>query len=252
MESCRRSRLSALARWLWIPGLLLCACGSSPGDDAQKANEAWAALRPQYEKRTACIDNAIAAAPRWRKGELAPIESASLGKAVLSTGLDQTLPAGANARLIEIGSDSQPNYDPHTFCGLLADAKWRKETAEIAKGGYLGTEGRVRRAVEDFLAVRYLVFLLTEKFVEPALTNTKVFSVDFSPGSWSGRFVLFDLEAEKLLGGTLISIANSDKIDFKTEGFGEKEQRENAISALNADLRKNLLASVAKATGAAK
>ncbi len=65
--------------------------------------------------------------------------------------------------------------------------------------------------------------------------------------------LLFDLEAEKLLGGTLISIANSDKIDFKTEeASAKKNNGENAISALNADLRKNLLASVAKATGAAR
>ena len=252
MDNCQRSQLPALARWLWILCLLLCACGSAPNVGDQKATEAWAALRPQYEKRTACIDKAIAAAPNWRKGELASVESTALGKAVLSTGLDQTLPAGANARLIEIGADGKPNHDPQTFCGLLADAKWRKETAEIAKGGYLGTEGRVRRVVEEFLAVRYLVFLLTEKFVEPALTNTKVFSVDFSPGSWSGRVVLFDLEAEKPLGGTQVTVANSGKIDFKTEGFGEREQRENAISALNADLRRNLLAGTTRATGAAK
>jgi hypothetical protein len=229
-------------KWL-IPLLLLAACGAE-----NKADEAAAALAeatPAFEARRANLELALkeAAALRERPG----VPELAWGERPDAKFLDarnNQYDKAANGRVFELAADSTLNTDAATLLGLFIDKEWPARIEARLKDAR--NAHAVESALADYLAVRYLCLLVTDDYAAAELGTGTLFTVKMKPGHWRGRAFYFDLEQGKCIGGKTIDVTNSARVEFKTAGFEEAEQRNNAASALHEDLRKQVLAAASQ------
>jgi hypothetical protein len=219
--------------------LLLGACGGSGDERKEKAAEAWAAVKGEYEARNALIVAALKEAPGKLAGSLEPVALGDGPKPKFETykasGIDKT----ANARIVLLDADDSASAKLLT---LLVEKRWRTDMDKNAADNGGTTEGGLKSDLAQYLAVRYLCVVKTSEYTAPKITDTSLFKVKFEAGQWTGTAALYDLTTGKLLGGAAITARNTDSVKFKTEGIDADEQKRLGQVALEADLREQVLA----------
>ena len=89
---------------------------------------------------------------------------------------------------------------------------------------------------EDFLRIRYLCLIVRDEYLKPEMGDASLSTVKFTPGRYQGRALCFDLEQGELIGGRVIDVTNSSKIDFKS-GIETEARAKGADNAVERDLR---------------
>ena len=226
--------------------LLLVACGDEEADRKAEAQGAIDALRADYDAREANIEAALKTAGEWRgKADVPELNWGERAEPKFMDARRDRIGKGTNGRVFELGDDGKFNTDTKTLFGLFVDTSWRDDITKTMAGEGYATKGGVEADFEKYTSVRYLCLLLTDEHVEPVIGMSVVRKVKFTPGSWRGRALYFDLEDGKLIGGKRIEVVNDSNIDFKTSSDFEK-LKEHARNAADDDLRSKIMAEAMK------
>lgn len=237
-----------------LAALALSGCGANDDERTKAATAAFDAIRPAYEARLASLARARETARGWKgKAGLPPVALGDRPKPVLAFETLASDRTGANARLLEVDDAGAFETRLEGILWAMADLRWLRDLEEQAPGRGYATAGGVRGAYEAFQQVRYLALLVTESRRAPSVVAKSggAFSVDFTPGRWTGKVVLYDLSTDTMLGGAELAVENSAKVDFKTFSSPEKAEREkHGQSAVERDLREAVVAAARHAVGA--
>ena len=140
-------------------------------------------------------------------------------KAVTYTGdaADISLPDGVkldfhetgNAALVQVeqfaeGDARKPKLD------LILDEHWLGNSRRLLSEGpgEMAPEA-VTGAFDRLLAIKYIAFVRTGLYADPAVTGGD----SFSPGFWQGDVMVFELESGACLGRVELSAKNSDTVN---------------------------------------
>lgn len=219
--------------------LLLGACGGSGEERKEKAAEAWAAVKGEYEARNALIVAALKEAPDKLAGNLEPVVLGEAPKPKFETHKVSGINKTANARIAVLDAEDAASSK---LLQLLVEKRWRTDMDKNAANNGGTTEGGLKADLEQYLAVRYLCVVKTTEYTPPKITDTSLFKVKFEAGQWTGTAALYDLTTGKLLGGASMTARNTDSVKFKTEGIDADEQKRLGQVALEVDLREQVLA----------
>lgn len=226
--------------------LLLVACGD---EDAERKAEAQATidgLRADFEAREANIAAALKTAGEWRgKDDVPALDWGDRPEPGFMDARHDRIGKGTNGRVFELAQDGKFNTDTKTLFGLFIDTSWRDDITKTMAGEGYATKGGVEADFEKYTGVRYLCLLLTDEHMEPAIGMSVVRKVKFTPGSWRGRALYFDLEQGELIGGKKIEVVNDSNIDFTTTEDFEK-LKEHARNAADDDLRSKIMQAAMK------